>query len=353
MHEIKISIVIPVYNVEKYLRQCLDSLVNQTLRDIEIICVNDGSTDSSLEILNSYAQSDNRIVVINIENGGVSNARNVGLKNVSGEYVTFVDSDDWLDLEFCEKLYDIAQKEQADAVMCGYMREYENRAIATSSLDSDYIVWTGDEFKDKFHRRLFGLTGEELSSPEKGDGIVSTWAQIFKKELAQSAEFYDIKKLGTFEDGLYQIDVYKNCNRFVYVNEPLYHYRKTNTQSITTKYRENLFTLWQNLYGILGSRIEENGYPQIYQEALNNRICLGLIGLGLNELSDKESGSIKKAKRLKSFLRTERYRKAFKNLNLKPMPLKWKGFFLLCKWRMTFCLVVLLKIIDFLRRRVS
>ena len=90
----KVSVIIPVYNVEKYLKQCLDSVVNQTLKDIEIICVNDGSTDNSLEILEEYAQKDNRIIIISQENQGQSVARNIALEKATGEYVGFVDSDD-------------------------------------------------------------------------------------------------------------------------------------------------------------------------------------------------------------------------------------------------------------------
>ena len=93
-----ISIIVPVYNAAPYLPQCLDSLVNQTYRDIEIICVNDGSTDNSLDILKAYAERDSRILVIHQENQGLSDARNKGLKNARGEWVMFVDSDDWIDI---------------------------------------------------------------------------------------------------------------------------------------------------------------------------------------------------------------------------------------------------------------
>ena len=110
----KISIIVPVYNVEPYLRQCLNSLVNQTLKDIEIICVNDGSPDDCLSILHEHAEKDNRIAVINQKNTGLSGARNSGLKVASGEYVMFVDSDDWVDVRICEELYNAALRENAD-----------------------------------------------------------------------------------------------------------------------------------------------------------------------------------------------------------------------------------------------
>lgn len=93
----KLSVIVPVYNVEKYLKECINSIINQTLKDIEIICVNDGSTDNSLKILEELSQLDNRIKIINKENGGLASARNAGMKVASGEYYTFIDSDDFID----------------------------------------------------------------------------------------------------------------------------------------------------------------------------------------------------------------------------------------------------------------
>ncbi|MDR1943045.1 MAG: glycosyltransferase [Endomicrobium sp.] len=117
MNSPKVSVIIPVYNTEKYLRQCLDSVVNQTLKDIELICINDGSTDNSLKILNEYASSDNRIKLISlIDNKGVSFTRNFGIRVSKGRYIGFVDSDDWIDLNFYENLYLTAEKENSDIV---------------------------------------------------------------------------------------------------------------------------------------------------------------------------------------------------------------------------------------------
>lgn len=119
---VKVSIIVPVYNVEKFLEKCLDSLVNQTLHDIEIICINDGSTDKSLEILKSFANKDKRITVIDKQNEGPSVARNVGLEKAQGEYIGFVDSDDWVDLDFYEKLYNSAINNGADISTASIIR---------------------------------------------------------------------------------------------------------------------------------------------------------------------------------------------------------------------------------------
>ena len=115
----KVSVIIPVYNVEKYLRECLDSVVNQTLREIEIICVDDGSTDSSLDILKEYASKDNRITVIGQQNLHAGVARNAGLAVARGEYLSFLDSDDFFELNMLAEMYNTAKKDGSDTVICG------------------------------------------------------------------------------------------------------------------------------------------------------------------------------------------------------------------------------------------
>ena len=119
MEEIKVSVIVPVYNAEEHLNQCLDTIVNQTLKEIEIICVDDGSTDNSLEILNQYAQKDTRIKVIQQKNQYAGVARNNGLKIARGEYVIFLDSDDFFKEDLLEKTYNQGKKVDADIVLFG------------------------------------------------------------------------------------------------------------------------------------------------------------------------------------------------------------------------------------------
>ena len=118
----KISIIVPIYNSARYLKECLDSLINQTLKDIEIICINDGSEDDSAEILEEYKLKDDRIVIINLENAGVSASRNAGLRIAKGEFIGFVDSDDYIDLNYYEELYNAAVKYDSDIAVCGIER---------------------------------------------------------------------------------------------------------------------------------------------------------------------------------------------------------------------------------------
>lgn len=138
---IKVSVIVPIYNVDKYLKKCLDTLINQTLKEIEIICVNDGSTDTSEQILSEYAERDSRIIVIKQENKGLSVARNTGMAIAKGEFIGLVDSDDWVELNYFEKLFEVAKKYDADIACCGFSRIYESsrtRAKVKISHESVY-----------------------------------------------------------------------------------------------------------------------------------------------------------------------------------------------------------------------
>lgn len=130
----KISVVIPVYNVEKYLDKCLKSIINQTLEDIEIIVVNDGTEDDSEEIILKYQEIDKRVKYYKKENGGLSDARNYGLEKASGEYISFIDSDDYIEATMLEKMYDNAKQNKSDIVICGFKSIYESGVERTTKI---------------------------------------------------------------------------------------------------------------------------------------------------------------------------------------------------------------------------
>ena len=143
----KISIIIPMYNAEKYIARCLESVINQSFNDIEIIIVNDGSTDKSLEICRKYAEVDERIVILNKENNGVSVARNQGMNVATGEYVMFVDSDDWIDESMCQDLYKRISECNADICFCNNIKEYGNKSEYIDFGDSKDVI-NLDEIKE-------------------------------------------------------------------------------------------------------------------------------------------------------------------------------------------------------------
>jgi glycosyltransferase involved in cell wall biosynthesis len=184
MKKVAVSIIVPIYNVEKFLARCLDSLINQTLKEIEIICVNDGSSDNSAQILQDYAQKDNRITIINQPHLGVSVARNKGMEIAQGEFLGFVDSDDWVDLDFYEKLYNSAKKNDCD-ICCGGIKKFHKLKIETLLAFSDEEI-TEDNAK-KFR----------ITNTPKCNYV---WNKIYKTE--------NLKKCNIkFPEGRYYEDV--------------------------------------------------------------------------------------------------------------------------------------------------
>ncbi len=340
-----ISIIVPVYNVEKYLEKCLNSLVNQTYKNLEIICVNDGSLDGSLSILQKFYEKDKRIIIIDKVNEGVSVARNVALDVAKGEYILFVDSDDWVEEGVCEEALNTLLKENADLVMWPYVKEYKNYSQNKEIFKEPKIVFDSEKTKN-LHRRLFGLLGDELKNPETADALCTIWGKLYKASFIKEndVKFVNIKNIGTYEDGLFNIEVFERLNKVVYLNKHLYHYRKDNETSVTTIYKSSLVEQRKYLFGWMKAYIENRAFNNDYLVALNNRIAFSIIDIGLNELTSNKSNKEKK-KNIKSYLKSPEYRKAVKGLKLKYFKLHWKVFYWCAKHGWVSALYTLLKII--------
>ena len=215
-----VSILVPVYNVSKYLRQCLDSLVNQTLSDIEIICVNDGSTDESGKILQEYAAVDSRIVVVNKANGGLPSARNAGLDVARGKYVGFVDGDDYVDSDMYRKMYNAAIANNADIVVCGgHLFPKEEKASQ----------WLKDVLSPRDITYRAG--GEEALYSERG-AKPFLWRDLIKKQLIDEHNFRLDESIVVGEDQAFQFKVFPAAKRVTFISDKLYYYRYSRPESI-------------------------------------------------------------------------------------------------------------------------
>lgn len=189
----KVSVIVPVYNTEKYIRRCVDSIINQTLKDIEIILVDDGSTDRCPEILDEYSINDNRIIVIHKENEGQGSARNMGLDIAKGEFIGFVDSDDWIDLDMYEKLYERVREQKADMAVC-------NRRVFNEEDKLSTKVDVGNEVFSNINDDLTEFIIEHLLYPYTVGGC----NKIYLKELIDDSNirFKEVKEVGS-EDALF------------------------------------------------------------------------------------------------------------------------------------------------------
>ena len=223
----QISVIVPVYNVESYLSQCLDSILNQTFTDFECICINDGSKDNSLAILQKYASKDSRIKIINQENKGLAVTRNIGIKNSIGQYIAFVDSDDWLTEDCLYKSFNKIKETSADVVQFNYKFYYskEDKYESKRVFESEKI---------KKEDTISAILQKSYEGP--------VWRRIYKKDvlLKNNLFFYEGR---VSEDGVFSAVLFLYTQNVVYIEDELYIYRKQTASAITSNLSK-LFVDW-------------------------------------------------------------------------------------------------------------
>lgn len=251
--EVKISIVMPVYNVERYLKQCLDSVVAQSLQEIEVIAINDGSTDSSLQILEEYQREYPQLLkVYSTANHGVSHARNYGMTEAIGEYIQFVDSDDFIERDMCEKLYQKAIKDQNDIVICGRYNVFEREHIGQRKreiIDTDLLNHNFKLSENKF---------------ELAHILPFPWDKLFKRSLLEGMEFPEKMR---FEDLVFVYKVVCKAELIGVVEEPLYNYRKTTKGGFLNSFSKQTLDIIK-AFELVFDYMEKNGYMNLYYQEL-------------------------------------------------------------------------------------
>ena len=270
----KITVIVPVYNVEDYLDKCLDSVIKQTYKNIEIIVVNDGSTDNSGEICQEYAQKDNRIIYVEQENGGLSDARNAGLERMTGSYVTFVDSDDWIEQDYVEVLYNKLTEYQADVSVGNYYSYNEDEGMY-------YFHINGDSYYEKVFDNVSIFENLYESQEMKSFALISAWGKLYKASLFDYIRF-DKGKLG--EDGYMNQKLYLLVQKVIYINQGLYAYRQRSgsiTKTWTEKWMHALVDAMSEritLLANMGYPLEKHlaAYRQMLEVSIANGQASGL-----------------------------------------------------------------------------
>lgn len=345
----KISVVVPVYNVEKYIQECVNSLLGQSYNNLEIILVDDGSTDNSGKICDDFAQKDDRIKVIHKKNGGLSSAREAGIDRATGDYIMLVDGDDWIDKRTVQScVHAVKENVLIDCVLFSYVKEFDNNSVPMHVLDNT-TYFSPKEAADKVYRRLFGLSDDELTHPERMDNIVSCCMKLYKSEIARKGKYFDNRVVGSSEDTLFNMYALHNCGSMVYLDECYYHYRKINT-SLTNVYRENLEKKWAILFKEMEKVLIEKKLGEEYQNALMNRVALSIIGIGMNEVGNKKKSHWWRYKKVREYLKSPQYQEACEKLSIKNMPIIWKVFFVCCKIKVTVAVYCMLLAIMVLRK---
>lgn len=271
--QVKISVIVPIYNVEKYLPQCIESILCQTLKEIEIILVIDGSPDNSKEIACNYAKKDKRIKVINKKNGGLSDARNYGINNACGEYISFIDSDDWIDEKMLEDMYNAAiLNDRAEVVVAGEIIEYVNeKYTVVENFDKSFTATnTAEKSQAVFimcEKGLFNIV----------------WNKIYKREFIEQNKFTFIIDAMPAEDVMFNVPIFVKLNSLVLLDSSYYHYMKRDLETYVTKYSPKIYNVFLkkfNHFQFLFSNLSLDEEKHI--SWLNNTYISGLSDCVIN-----------------------------------------------------------------------
>ena len=255
-----ISVIIPVYNVEKYLHQCLDSIINQTLKEIEIICVDDGSTDKSLEILKEYAKKDKRIIILQQQNQYAGVARNTGLKIAKGKYLSFLDSDDFFELNMLEEMYNKAEQDQSDIVICGWYsyNDKKQEVVKATPINPVFVKTSPFSGKD-LNDNLF-----ILCKP-------NAWTKLYNHEffLKHNLEFENCRVYNDMTCVYLSLAVAKKIS---ILDKCYVYYRNNQNSNLTSQWNNNFDGV---LYAVnqLEIKLKHAGLYYYFQKAFIKNMC--------------------------------------------------------------------------------
>ncbi|MCR5253492.1 MAG: glycosyltransferase [Treponema sp.] len=250
-----ISVIIPVYNVEKFLVKCIDSVISQSYTNLEILLIDDGSTDGSGKICDSYAQKDNRIKVIHKINGGLSSARNLGLDNASGEYIAFIDSDDFVKKNFIQILYERLIIDKSDISVCNFERIDESgNSISEFPLikSEEKMIQNRKEFWESFFHH--------------GAVNVVAWNKLYKKKIFDSIRYFE----GHIHEDIFIIPEIIECvEKISFTTEPLYCYLKRSDSIVGNVKNKHVFDI-DKIFAdlLLAEYFEKNGYFEMFSHHL-------------------------------------------------------------------------------------
>lgn len=332
----KVSVVVPIYNVEKYLNQCVDSLLNQTLKDIEIILVDDGTRDNSGIIADKYRSKFDNVKVIHQDNGGLGPARNTGIENATGEYIAFVDGDDWVQADMYEKLYKIAKKNDCDIVVSGHCDYKNGIPVVTKIHPLSGKTFSSREEISEIRKSLFGHY--------PGDKVVeafpmSVCMSLYKMEVINRFNLRFKKILS--EDTIFNIAAYSCAKTISFVSYTDYCYRKEEQASITKSFSPNKKIQFKEfLMTLRNLASEEDLECQIRAKRMAIDYCRFYVGIvdGTN-LTIKE-----KKKYICEFVEDQEIMECWKEYPVATLPLQQRIFYLMTEHKFYFAALLLIRI---------
>ena len=334
----KVSVIVPVYNTEKYLEECISSITSQTIREIEIIIVDDGSREECAVLCDSLAKTDDRIKVIHKENAGPGFARNTGVEVANGEYIGFVDSDDYIKPDMYETLYNTALKTNADLVVSGISFVGGNTFGKSGEYEEKHYFDKETVFeKEDLKNLLLGVVGALPHEPDDSRYGVSTCKNLFKRSVItdKKIEFLSERKVMS-EDAIFMIDFIKLIDKAVGIHGAFYCYRR-NDESFSKSYRNDRFSMVQSFINELENHIKDVCKREEYSLYLNRLIQgYGRI-LCSQEIMYAKENDIKYSillERLKMICKSEMISDALKDYPWYRLPKKQAAFAFAMKYKL-------------------
>ena len=290
-----VTIVLPIYNVEKYINRCIESVVSQTYSYLEIILVDDGSPDKCPQICDEWAEKDDRIKVIHKENQGLGMARNTGIENATGEYICFFDSDDYIAKDAIEKLYEALQENSADAIVFGFSKVGGNGEIGQTIIpDEKKLFYSGNEVREEF---LPELVAPDLKKPGCKRYYMTAWSFMYSMEYINKMKWRFVSEREIISEDIYSLlGFFSDVQSVAVFPEALYYYCE-NLASLSRKYMPGRYEKIKHFYLKTIERCEENGYNQ----EVKHRISKPYMGFVLAALKQEVLADRKNYERISSF----------------------------------------------------
>lgn len=314
----EISVVIPVYNAEKALKKTIESILKQKYFErTELILIDDGSTDNSNAICQSYSEKYNNIVVQRISNSGVSHARNVGKNLAAGQYIWFVDADDYISEDAFEKLFEVTEKKRYDVIYFNNVFEQVDGSVISYPIKNitEKIEYSQQDIRQKIIPWVLGDTDKqkhvfeyarECGAITYSDCYNAPWQALYKRDYINSISFDE--ELNIYEDLLFNFEVLLSASSLFYIAEPLYHY-VSSANGLATKYHKNYGDMKLHLYHSMVSLMNVHGIDYETQHLLGYRIQSEFISLFVNECKNRNKKEA--LQRIKHFFSDELINKAF------------------------------------------
>ena len=334
--KVLVSVIVPVYNVKEYLEQCLETVINQTLKNIEIILVNDGSTDGSDVICNEFASKDERIKVINQKNAGLAAARQAGLNVAKGEYVGFVDSDDWLELTMYEEMYAKAKEKNVDIVFCNVYRDEDKK----EQIYFNPGYYDRSEMEKVIFPRLLANFDEN-----KNESTLRwcNWLRIYKKELIDKYEIKFDPRFRRCQDLPFTFECTIHANNYYYLGDRYLYHNRMNFESLSKGYTKNMWGLLKPWLEYL-KKVVEDYKDYDFSAQMSLRAVLTAFECADNET--KPNNVRKLGERISTIKQIMKESKAlcdWKNLNLNKMGRIYKLYAICFKLKMPLVFYMLSK----------